>query len=129
MKHFILLVNLLLLCNCLFSQPNTKDYFLQKSKIQKKTAWILLGTGAGAVLIEGIADNSKGGTGQSLTGGIMTLGGIICSLTSIPFFISSSKNKRKGMALTINRNKILSPQNNFAVAINYSSISLNIALK
>ena len=129
MRHFILVASLLLLCDCVFSQVNTKDYYLEKSKKQKKTAWVLLGTGAAAIFTEAIADNSKRGTGQSLTGGVMTLGGIISSLTSIPFFISSSKNKRKGMALTINRSKMLLPQNNFAIAKSYSAISLHISLK
>ena len=128
MKQFILGAIILLLCNFVFSQPNTKEYFLEKSKKQKKIAWILLGTGTAAILTEAIADNSKKGTGESFTGGVMTLGGIVCTLTSIPIFLSSSRNKKKGMAITINRNKFYFPQKNTGIAKNYSSISLHIPL-
>jgi len=128
MKHIVLLITGLLWFNCLFSQSKTKEYFLQKSKKQKTTAWILLGTGAAAILTEAIVDNSQKGTGQSLTGGVMTLGGAICTLASIPLFVSSSRNKRRAMALTINNSKIVSPRDNSTIARNHYSISVNISL-
>lgn len=129
MRHIVLLISGLLLFNCLFSQPKTKEYFLERSKKQKTTAWILLGTGATAIITEAIVDNSHRGTGQSLTGGVITLGGAICTLTSIPFFVSSSRNKRRAVALTITDSRIVLPQDNSAVARNHSSISVHIPLE
>jgi hypothetical protein len=128
MRHIVFLISGLLLFNCLFSQPKTKEYFLERSKKQKMTAWILLGTGAAAILTEAIVDNSQRGTGKSLTGGIMTLGGAICTLASIPFFVSSSRNKRRAMALTVNNSRIVLPGANSAFARYHSSISVHIQL-
>lgn len=128
MKYIILLISAVFFFNCLFSQPKTKEFFLERSKKQKTVAWILLGTGAAAIITEAIVDNSNRGTGESLTGGIMTLGGVVCTVTSIPFFINAAVNKRRAMKLTINNNSILFPQANGAVTRNYSSISIHIPL-
>ncbi len=72
------------------------------SKKQKNTAWILLAGELGIAAIGGIvqlaADNHRAGDfNLNFTGaGIAVIGGIV-SLSSIPFFISSSKNKRKAI--------------------------------
>ena len=89
-----------LFCNILFGQSKSKEYFLDRSEKQKKTAWILLRTGAAAILTEAIVDNSQKGTGQSLTGGVITLGVVICTLVSVPFLISSSKNRRRATSFS-----------------------------
>ena len=87
-----------------------------------------MGTGAAAIITEAIVDNSNKGTGQSLTGGVLTLGGAILSLTSIPVFINSSKNKRRAAALAVNNSKINLPQGNSNLAKNHFSISLRLPL-
>lgn len=80
---------------------NKQDY-LKKSKTQKTTAWVLVGGGiammAGAVLInlsDGLYTNSSKGIGLFYTGTATTL-------LSIPFFISSGKNKRKARRMSFN---------------------------
>ena len=128
MRNIVLLVNGLLLFNFVFSQPKAKQNFLERSKNQKTTAWILLGTGVAAIITGAIIDNSVKEDKQSYTGGFIEVGGIICTLTSIPFFISSSKNKKRAIKLTFNNRRILLPQNNSFVTRVHPSISLCIPL-
>ena len=128
MKPIILLVSCLLLVNQVFSQMKTKEYFLEKSKKQKTTAWILLGAGAGAIITGAIMDNSHKGEEQSFTGGFVEIGGIISTLTGIPFLISSLINKRRAIKLTINTGKIILPQDKFLVSTNHFSLSAIIPL-
>lgn len=127
MKHIVLLISGLLLFSCLFSQPKTKEYFLQSSKKQKTTAWILLGTGAVAIITGAIIDNSHKGEEQSFTGGFVEVGGIICTLTSIPFFISASKNKKRAMTVSMNSRRILLLQSNSFVSRVQPSVSLRMS--
>jgi hypothetical protein len=128
MRHFILLASSLLFFNYVFSQSKSKEYFLQKSKNQKTTAWILLSTGTAAVITGAIMDNSHKGEEQSYTGGFVEVGGIICTLTSIPFFISSSKNKKRAMTVSMNSRKILLLQSNSFVSRVQPSVSLHMSL-
>lgn len=128
MRQIVLLLSGLLVFNFLFSQQKAKKYFLKKSKNQETTAWILLGTGTAALITGVIIDNSLKRERQSYTGGFIEVGGIICTLTGIPFFISSSKNKKRATTLTINNQRILLPQNNSFVLRDQPSLSLHIPL-
>lgn len=128
MRNIVLLICGLLVFNFVFSQQKAKEYFLQRSKNQKTTAWILLGTGTAAIITGVIVDNNHNREGQYMTGGFIEVGGIICTLTSIPFFISSSKNKRRATTLTINNQRILVPHNNSFVLSDQSSLSLHLPL-
>ena len=57
MKYTLVLISCMLVFAYGFSQPQSKDYLLQKSKKQKTTAWVLLGTGT-ALIITGVIMNS-----------------------------------------------------------------------
>jgi len=76
----------------------TKQDYLKKSKNQKITSFILVGGGIG-LWLAGVSkymnqeDNIDGG-GEAA----MVIGGVAV-LTSIPFFIASSKNKKKAMSV------------------------------
>ena len=74
---------------------------LEKSKRQKTTALILIGTG-GAAFIYGLSGFSRGfidftsdKKGPSQMHGIALGYGLLAPLVSIPFFIKSGQNKRK----------------------------------
>ncbi len=86
---------------------NDKTDFLQKSRNQKTTAWLLVG-GGGAVLITGlivsVANTTHDivdvatlqGQGRNTnTGAILIVAGGVTALGSIPLFLASSRNKRK----------------------------------
>ncbi len=89
------------------TMEHSKDYYLQKGKNQKRTAWILLVGGttmaiAGSVI--GDMDNSEQlGYGANFEVGMWLVGtGIAADLISIPLFISASKNHRTAVTLSLN---------------------------
>ncbi len=109
MKKIIFLLIFSAITFSSFSQPGnpptalTKQDFLQKSKKQKTTAWVLLGGGtiawlAGVSKYMNQNDNIDGGGEVA-----MTVGGIAV-LSSIPFFVIASKNKKKAMSLSFKNN-------------------------
>ena len=86
------------------NQQRTKEYYFEKSKRKKTTAWILLGAGTamaigGAIGFDNSWDKSSEYTKTDIFG-FITLAGIISDLVSIPFFISSAKNKKKALSIT-----------------------------
>ncbi len=121
-----------------FSQPPTssipsKDYYLQKSKKQKTTGLVVLCTGLGIALAGGIVyiiheHNSDGWLDFDFTGAYIAAGGGAVSLASIPFFISSSKNKKKAASVTLNKTPVLFLQQDGVVSKMHPTISLKIGL-
>ena len=74
------------------------EYYLKKNKRQKKTAWILLGSGmaliaGGIVIASQQRDAEYAGVALVLVSGP----GLVTSLVSIPLFVASGRNKRKAM--------------------------------
>ena len=119
MKKCIILSLLLVFATASFSQQIvqkqtlTKADYQQKSKKQKKTGLILLAGGAGLIITslvipqgelvyDGICfviyctDKYKN---DGLVSGFFIAGGL-AALTSIPFFIASSKNKKRANVLS-----------------------------
>ena len=122
MKTFFLLLVLLLVSSILAGQHKefSKDYYLQKSKKQKNTAWILLGGGT-AMAVGGFAkfDSSwdSGSTTSTDVAGIIGTVGILAGLASIPYFISAGKNKNIAMTVSMDYNPIyLSGENTIATS-------------
>ena len=114
-KAFILVSMLIVAASTFCQQPNpapalTKQDYLQKSKNQKKTAWIMLGGGAALVLTGVLIPRGEHTGWNPISGdeyendGISAafgLTGMVAMLGSIPFFISSGKNKRKAMSSSV----------------------------
>ena len=135
MKRNISLLIILLFSVQLFSQekPNiefAKDYYLQKSKNQNTSGWVLLGTGVGLTII-GIAGFSNSdfleSNSNSDSYGLLILGGTLTSLVSIPLFINSGYNARKAATVSINNQSIIL-QNEGSLAIN-PQLSLSLKIK
>ena len=120
-------------CQTTIGQTLSKDCHLQKSKNQKKAGWILLGSGLGIAAIGGIIqlndENQRGGGfGFDFTGTWIAMGGGVVALSSIPFFISSAKNKRRTAVVSLSTPKLLLLQENtFAWKIQ-PALKLNIEL-
>ena len=110
MKSITTLMMLMILLISLASSAQTKDDYLTKSKHQKTAAWIMLGGGAGLGLVgeivglRGFADLASGqfhkGSNNMGAGGVLIIAGSAAILGSIPLFIASGKNKRRGMSLS-----------------------------
>jgi hypothetical protein len=105
MKKIIILTTLLIVATTTFSQQTkttqalTKQDYLQKSKNQKTSARVLLGGGTvlmGAAFL--IGDRKQSSFSDAGTGVVIGGIGFLAALGSIPIFIASGRNKRKGMA-------------------------------
>lgn len=105
----LLLGMMLFLClgaNAQVENGSTYEEYMRKSKNKKTAAWVMLGGGA-AVGITGLAISIKhfslSGEASSteVAGASMFLAGAASMLGSIPFFVSSKKNKKKAMQLQV----------------------------
>ena len=107
MKKIIICLMLSLFGFQSFSQTpaGSKEYYLQKSKNQKKAGWILLAAGTVMAVGGGIGfsnnwDLFQNSTKADVYGSIM-LGGIVADLVSIPVFISSGRNSRRAARVSV----------------------------
>jgi hypothetical protein len=91
------------------NQIGTKDYFLQLSKKNNTTGWILLGCGT-AMIIGGLIGFGSTYDDSSYTStdisGFIVLGGLIADIVSIPFFITAHKHKKRAMSLSFGNQNI-----------------------
>ena len=146
-KVTFLLVSLLFLAKLFGQQPTVAPVptpntdYLQKSKNQKKTAWILLGGGA-ALMATGIIipkGESKGFTGSYYglpaeefeNDGIKAafgITGLLSMIGSVPFFIASGKNKRKAASISLNYQRVRQIQNSDLVNKSLPSLTLKFNL-
>ncbi|GGW22866.1 hypothetical protein [Arenibacter certesii] len=133
MRSILLLLALLLVNSQIAGQTKefSKDYFLQKSKKQNTTGWILLGGGT-AMVIGGItAFNSSWDSGSNSSadiGGVFVLVGILADGASIPYFISAANNKKTAMSITFDYKPIYLPGESLVATKPYSIVSLKIKL-
>ncbi|HYC39827.1 MAG TPA: hypothetical protein VEB63_05005 [Chitinophagaceae bacterium] len=127
MKKLVALFLLVSLTNVAFSQQPlsgapTSEELLQKSKSQKTIAWVLVGGGValagGAVLWAGSDWYSNGPDVMAVAAGASVL-------TSIPFFIASSRNRRKAATVSFRIERLPEILTQRATL---SSVSLNIPL-
>ncbi|ASO03540.1 hypothetical protein [Arenibacter algicola] len=133
MKTIRLLLALLLVSSVLVGQTKefSKDYFLQKSKKQKTTAWILLGGGT-AIAVGGFAtfDSSwdSGSANTTDIAGVIGTVGFLTGLASIPYFISAGKNKKTAMSITFDYKPIYLSGDNLVSTKAHPTLTLRIKL-
>jgi len=109
----------------------TKDAYLQKSKKQKTTGWVLFTGGTTMALIGGLvfSDNFDYGSDAATdSSGYLVLGGVFVDLLSIPFFISSAKNARKAASISLNTQKLSLPVYNISIPKQQMALTLRIGL-
>jgi hypothetical protein len=133
----ILSTTLLFLSLQVFSQETnpaqslTKQDYLKKSKSQKTTASVLLGsgvlaggiglaTGAGSVCV-GCPEKPKDQSGWVIAGGTLMV-------SSIPFFIASSKNKKKATSISLKNQFIPTLQSNGLANKATTTLAVTISL-
>ena len=138
MKKTILFYSLLLLSAVTFSQKTTpsptltqQDY-LAKSKSQKSTAWLLVGGGTAVLagtLISAASSVCIGGGCTKKSFPIVPVGlGSAAIVGSIPFFITSSRNKKKAISLSLKNEAFpqVSKQNFVYKAVPSLTLKLNL---
>lgn len=113
MRLILLLVTVLLSTQA-FTQASRsneyrREYYLQKSKRQKSTAFgLLIGGTVGVTAGLLIGDGHNSSFSDAVYGALLAGAGGICVLASIPVFISSENNKRKA-TLIVQTNPIRYP--------------------
>src|SRR5262245_25685887 len=133
MKKAILFLILISIAYSTFSQQTnpapslTKQDYLKKSSKQKKTGWILLGSGA-ALFITGLVIPKGDLTDQfnpytfekdihenDDLKAAFEIAGTLSMLGSIPFFIASGKSKKKAASITFKNLRVPSMRNGYLV--------------
>jgi len=121
--------------------PAVKTDYLKKSKNQKTAAWVLLSggfalTAAGVIVGVDEAVNDLGNIfdpeaqPSSNIGGVLFFTGGAAMLGSIPFFISSAKNKKRAMQTSVGlkMEKSSSIRENYLIQNSYPALSLRFNL-
>jgi hypothetical protein len=147
MKKISFLVLLTAITVCSFSQvtdepvkPMLKADYLQKSKNQKTTAFVLLGLGA-ALDIGGIiatisnadkeVDYIFSTQSSSVNHGAeyaLYIAGTACLMGSLTLFIVSKNNKKKALALGIDTQQFRQLNKSNLYTVNYPALALKIKL-
>jgi len=113
------------------SLPVVKTEYLQKSKNQKTAGWVLLGGGTALIVTGFIVGNSENSTFDDAAMGATLAGvGVLSALGSIPLFVASGKNKRKGLQAStfIKMQKAIRFEKSSFVQTSYPALSLKINL-
>ena len=108
-----------------YGHQDMYDFYMEKHKKLRKTGYILLGAGAGAMLtgwLIGVNSDTWSGAGSGAL--IMTVGAA-SSLASIPVFIVANSNKREAQVI-LNAGKIGAVGLPFH-ATRYASVGLKIS--
>ena len=113
-----------------------KSYYLDLSKSQKQTAWLLLVAGAvvttAGILVINHANNSSDfstGLNQGLGGLLVITVGASGVLGGVGLFIISGQNARKAATLSLNNQRILFPKLNTPGLVVQPSVTLRLSLK
>ena len=104
----------------------TKQDYLKKSKKQKTAAWILAGVGTLSVILGTIEVNPD--YGENNNSSFFLVGGLVAIGASVPLFIASARNKKKGMSLSFKNNTVPRLRNNNLNNSSVPSISLRVGL-
>ena len=131
MKTIISFLLCITFCYPCFAQSSpikelNSEGYLHKSKVKKTIGCTFLGAGAVLFITGGIIDKVK--QPELLAGFTYEFIGISSALVSIPFFISSSKNKRKALVFTLNTRKAVKFRQNVASQFEQPTVTFKIIL-
>ncbi len=112
----------------------SKEDYLRKSDVQKKTGWTMLACGTTLIIIGAIIgggnESDEMGYGSDFETGTLLVGvGLATDLATIPVFISSAKNARKAATISF-KNQRMSIESQYAYAVKFNpAIALTFYLK
>ncbi|MBK7560470.1 MAG: hypothetical protein IPI68_02885 [Chitinophagaceae bacterium] len=136
MKKNIVFAILMITTTTTFGQqtiPNpslSKQDYQQKSKHQKTAAWILVSGGSLCAMLGTIQFNFAGSDGEvnNSNSTVFLVTGLAAIGASIPFFIASSKNKKKAADISFRMEKGPQVQQGSFVFRSYPALSFRINL-
>ena len=136
MKKNIVFAILMITTTTTFGQqtiPNpslSKQDYQQKSKHQKTAAWILVSGGSLCAMLGTVQFNFAGSDGEVNNSNsiVFLVTGLVAMGASIPFFIASSKNKKKAADLSFRMEKAPQIQQGSFVFHSYPALSFRINL-
>lgn len=116
-KFFLLIVAFLLVLPKTQAQQSQEnkiliEEYLRQSENQKKTGLIMLGAGAGSVLLGTVLFGTAWNSGSSFAGGasaFFLVAGSISTLVSVPILVSSASNGRKAAKLGVGTTQLKAP--------------------
>ena len=112
----------------------SRDDYLRKSDVQKKTGWTMLACGTTLIIVGAIIgggdDSDEMGYGSNFETGTLLVGiGLATDLASIPVFIGSAKNAQKAATISFrNQRMFFDSQQGYARSFN-PAIRLTVYLK
>jgi hypothetical protein len=137
MKKALLIVLLLsftarAVCQDTTQLKHTKEYYLEKSARQRKTGWILLGTGAVA-LTAGILLFEDGyvnlNDGIAFTGIVLTIGGGVGVIFGAASLATAGENKKRAAQVAIVNQNIYLLRQGFVISRSAPALKFTIAFK
>ena len=124
----VLLLSLAITSFCQKSKLSKEDYLL-KSKHQKSAAWVLLGGGTALMVTGFLIGNGKEASFDDAASGVIIAGiGVLSAIGSIPLFLASGKNKRKGMNLSFKNETAPQLFKGKFISHSYPSVAFKISL-
>lgn len=144
MKRLLVLLTFLCVAAASFGQPATdtvftKDYFLQKSRTQKRIGWGLI-IGGTALAVAGLASSDAFDSSPNFGPGdpndndidtedVLLIGGVVADLTGVVFLVSAGRNKRKAeAALSFGGQKLSLPQKGHLITRMQPAVRLKVGL-
>lgn len=135
-KVFLLIFAFLLFLPRIQAQQSQENKFLieeylRQSEKQKKTGLIMLGAGAGSVLLGTVLFGTAWNSGSNFAGGasaFFLVAGSISTLVSIPVLVSSASNGRKAAKLGIGTTQLAAPSSRGGSQKTYPSWIISIPL-
>jgi hypothetical protein len=107
------------------------EEYLRQSEKQKKTGLIMLGAGAGSVILGTVLFGTAWNSGGNFAGGasvFLLTAGSISTLVSIPVIVSSASNGRKSAKLGIGTTQLVAPSSSGFSQKNYPTWSISVPL-
>lgn len=112
----------------------SKTDYLQKSKQQKKAAWILLSGGFVLTTVglltkaHEVYDSNSFDRSYSNKETPLTISGTLAMAASIPLFIVAAKNKNKAMSFSFKNEAVPEFDNESIVSLSFPSLTLKLSL-
>lgn len=133
MKKTLLLLTLLWVAAASFGQDTTAavpsgEFYLQKSKDQKRAAWILLGGGTALAVAGAIQIGNTSFWSNDNSGYVLFSVGTVAGLISVPLFISSARNARRAATFSFHQQPLLVPQHSTLILQRQPTLTLSVGL-